>query len=526
VSRRVLGAASLSRDRFDPAGGAFTAADLAIGADLPPSQDHSDLATGGVWWPDHFNDPEVYAVAGSEAEVGKRINVVIVPDGYTYDEKPLMQLHAANLIAFLRAKTPYMEHDVFLNYTLVYAYSTESGTDQCDCSIVKNTAMSTGFPAGAPCGNSANRCLYYPTSCDSNSTANIAAAELRAPAVDRTVVMVNTTRYGGCGGGRAVYSAGDPSAPEIAAHELGHSVAGLADEYGGGGCWSFAGEVNTSTNGITGAWPEWTEDLGYPREGAQYYNACVYRPEDHCEMRALGYEFCHVCNQQWALTFFGHPRVGPTAPVESMSPASPTAVDLGFPVELSVATRLASGATDTIAWKRQGPGDPAPVVIATGTDRLQLVLAAPGSYTLTCDLIADTNFIKPQRYQGNRDIVTWSVQASAFPVPGEVSPAGSPEPLVFATRDDLTWQVKAASGSSAFNVYRGTIAELEGGTYGTCLRTRLSANADADSDTPLPGAVWVYLVTGVTSSGEGTMGSRSGGAVRVNAAPCGAPSSP
>jgi hypothetical protein len=207
-----------------------------------------------------------------------------------------------------------------------------------------------------------------------------------------------------------------------------------------------------------------------------------------------------------------------------MSPASPTTVDLGFPFEFSVATRLASGgsgATDSITWKRQGPDDPVPVVVATGTGTYQQVFPAPGSYTLTCDVIADTNFIKPQKYGANRDLVSWSVQASAFPIPGEVSPTGSAEPLAFATRDDFTWQVKSASGSSVFNVYRGSVGDLAAGSYGTCLRTHLSGNADADPDTPPLGVAWVYLVTGVTSSGEGTMGSSSAGAARVNAAPCG-----
>ena len=54
----------------------------------------------------------------------------------------------------------------------------------------------------------------------SSGTSNIAAAELRAPAHDETIVLVNTDRYGGCGGSRAVYSAANAAATEIAVHEL------------------------------------------------------------------------------------------------------------------------------------------------------------------------------------------------------------------------------------------------------------------------------------------------------------------
>ena len=36
---------------------------------------------------------------GSEVEAGERINVVIVPDGYTYAEKALLQSNADALVA-------------------------------------------------------------------------------------------------------------------------------------------------------------------------------------------------------------------------------------------------------------------------------------------------------------------------------------------------------------------------------------------------------------------------------------------
>ena len=72
--------------------------------------------------------------------------------------------------------------DPFLNYILIYAYSNESGTDQCDCGIIKDTAMASRFAGTNPqCGHSDNRCLYYGGGCDTNSSGNIALAEMRAP---------------------------------------------------------------------------------------------------------------------------------------------------------------------------------------------------------------------------------------------------------------------------------------------------------------------------------------------------------
>jgi IgA peptidase M64 len=475
----------------------------ALGVSAVEPEEPATLTTGKVFWPERFGDTQTYALYGDPAAVAERINVVIVPDGYTYADKTVMEDHARVLVDYFRAKTPYKEHDAFVNYILVYAYSAESGTDQCDCGVLVDTAMNSRFPAaGFPCGDSGNRCLFYGGGCDIDTSANIAAAELRAPAVDKTIVMVNTIRYGGCGGSRAVYSAGNVVAAEIAGHELGHSLGGLQDEYGGPGCGTSANELNTSSNPVTGAWPEWIPELGPPKPGAQYYDACLYRPETSCEMRTLGPPFCRVCNQRWALTFFGHPRVAATAPMRSASPApGDLVVDIGFPVSFGVVPRLASGPTitNTITWNVEGEGGP---VLASGVTSLEHTFPSPGFYTVTGEIVADTNFVKKEKYGANRDVATWNVSATSFPVPLEVSPPASPDALRFETSGTLVWQERSASGSSAFNLYRGTIAGLVDGLYGTCRASRLPSSM-------------FYLVTGVTSSGEGTMGGS-----RVNGAPC------
>ena len=277
--------------------------------------------------------------------------------------------------------------------------------------------MTTYLPNSTPsCGDTANRCLYYAggagDSCDTNRSANIVAAELRAPAQDATVIMVNTARYGGCAGTRAVFAAANGAALEIAVHEFGHSLAGLDDEYGyDSNCGSGIEGINTSADGAVGTWPEWIDDLGAPREGAQYYERCLYRPTDNCEMRALNRAFCPACNQQWALTYFGHPRVQPTAPIESRWPESSMGVRRGVPATFAVQVRLASGAavTNMIVWTIQGPGFPRPTIIAGGIPTLDYTFTRPGSFTLTCDVLADANFVKSEKTGPNHDVVTWNV---------------------------------------------------------------------------------------------------------------------
>ncbi|HET6372050.1 MAG TPA: M64 family metallopeptidase [Candidatus Polarisedimenticolia bacterium] len=418
--RRVLGFHELIADRFTPAGTAARYEDLLFADPKQVQYEASGRTSGAVLWPESFGDSDIYRLYGDAAETSQRINVVIVPDGYTYSQKATMQSHADQLVAYFRSKTPYKEHDRFLNYILVYAYSVEDGPDQCDCSIVRDTAMATAFPdEGFPCGDHENRCLYYGSTCDNTTLSHISQAELRAPAEDTTIVMVNTSRYGGCGGFRAVYAAGHPSATDIALHELGHTLAGLADEYWWGiGCGTSAGGINTSTNATSGAWPEWITDLGPPKEGGQFYSACIYRPQNDCEMRTLGEPFCAVCNQRWGLTIYGHPRVRPTAPVAATTPAAGSTIGInpGGQASFTVTTRMSDdpGVTNTITWRVQGPGFPAPTVIATGSPNLVRTFDTGGTFIVSCEVVADVNFIKPSKNASNRDQVSWTVQVSCL----------------------------------------------------------------------------------------------------------------
>src|SRR5215204_6725812 len=73
-------------------------------------------------------------------------------------------------------------------------------------------------------------------------------------AAEMRYVLVNDSKYGGGGGSFGVYSAGNGDAREIALHEIGHSFAGLADEYGGG---TEPGPINVTKNSSGAKWAEW-----------------------------------------------------------------------------------------------------------------------------------------------------------------------------------------------------------------------------------------------------------------------------
>ncbi len=543
LERIALGRLPLSPDLFTAAGGEAAYAGLAFANSSAAPNEPALLTPGTVHWPEEYGETEKYRIYGSASETEQRVNIVLVPDGYTHAEKTVMETHAQNLVNYFRSKTPYAEHDPFINYTLVYAYSTQSATDQCDCNIVRDTAMNTRFPqAGYPCGDSGNRCLFYGTgnggpNCDPNTSSNnIVAAELRAPAKDVTLIMVNTTRYGGCGGSRAVYAAGNSSATEIAVHELGHSLAGLADEYESySTCGTGAGEINSSLNASQGAWPEWIGDLGAPVRGAQYYSQCIYRPSFDCDMRALGLPFCAVCKQRFALTFFGHPRVAPTAPIRSAAPTSPVTTTVGKNVDFAVTTRLAVGAvvTNNITWQLQGPGFPTPTTVASGSPQLTRSFTDVGDYTLSCEVIADTNFVKPAKTAANRDVTSWTISAAAI---GEVSKSpGAPQLTVTKTGSTVTLRFQDL-GTNRYNVYVSndpTTAPFKVGdpSHGKkdCAVAVSSAGAgllqvtNYDPDAGITGnrSLLAILVSADNGAGtEGTLGSNSSGGPRDADAYC------
>ena len=527
---------TLDEAHFTPAGGKARYRNLVFaahgleGSTMEPSSEAPQPR--GVIWPEDIGDPDIYRVNGVEAEGARRINVVVVPDAYLTTDKTLM-INSFDRISRLLV-SPLAEHASLINFVLVFAYSVEDGPDQCDCGITHDTAMGTGFPDLQPPyeGCAGHSCLTTDPGCGQNNGHHIAEAELRAPFLDHsmgdfTVVMVHSDRWGGCGCfgcHTVVVSANMGALPTM--HEMGHSWAGLADEYFDHfTCGNSAGEVNTSMDSQVGAWPEWIADLGAPIEGGGHFQYCVYKPvlPGSCLMGTTTQGLpCPVCTQQWALVLYGSERVSPTAPIDAMSPPPAVSTQSGTWSDFTVTTRLPSGGTITneIVWQIQGPGSPTAWTIAMGIPTLRLAFDLPGQYSLTAKVIADANLIKPVRYGPNVDVATWNVSVAAGPPPLEVSPPGSVQPLTFTSDAALLWEDGALNQSAAFNLYRGAVADLAQGSHGACLASSLLTNTASDAAQPPLDQAWFYLVAGRSSGTIGTLGQDSSGSSRGNGAAC------
>ena len=319
-----------------------------------------------------------------------RWNLVILGDGYQTGE---LTNYAADALAFvntLSATTPFDTLWPAINCHRVDVSSTDSGAaDPIACGGTGATP-STYFDASF-CGDGQIQRLLVV-----NTTTALNVATAQVPQMHMTIVIVNSTIYGGSGGQVAAFSKA-ANAQEIAIHEMGHTAFGLADEYeyfagcasGETGHDSYTGAEPTEPNVTANAdratikWSSLiaaatavpttsnancaqcdTQSSPVPAntvgafEGARYFHCAMYRPQFTCRMRELGNPFCAVCQQAITGTISTFMPAAPT--VTGISPTSGpvtggttvTVTGTGFTGVTSVGfgntgVNVQTGATDT-----------------------------------------------------------------------------------------------------------------------------------------------------------------------------------
>lgn len=238
------------------------------------------------------------------------MDYVFIGDGYTAAEIDKWRADAQKVINGFLADPLFNANRASMNIHRVDVASNESGVDELDKGIYRDTAMDGQFA----CYN-IERLLCV----DNTKATNIAASVLAPDARDVIVVIANSTRYGGSGGAVATLSMHDQSI-EIALHEIGHTAFALADEYEYGTCntSSEPTEANVSLNGtrsvkwgglISGSTAVPTSLGAYPNgtvgafQGGQYCSTGKFRPTENSRMRTLGYPW-HAVNEGAARKVF------------------------------------------------------------------------------------------------------------------------------------------------------------------------------------------------------------------------------
>lgn len=232
------------------------------------------------------------------------INIVYLAEGYTASEQNAFQSSVQSINSGFFSESPFSNYKDFFNVFAIKVISEESGGKHprtaSDCppagqfpAMNPNNYFGTTFDYGG-----IHR-LVVPV--NMGQVMSIASSHL--PQYDQILVLVNTTQYGGSGGTVATGTE-HSSSVQLMLHEVGHSFAGLADEYWAG--VGYAGERPNMTHSSL-ATPElvkWKEWLGVSNVGI-HQHCCGsgasdwFKPTDeNCMMELLSQPFCPVCKQR------------------------------------------------------------------------------------------------------------------------------------------------------------------------------------------------------------------------------------
>lgn len=231
--------------------------------------------------------------------INKRINLVIMGDGYTSSEMALFSTDVTNIFNYMFTTPPFSYYKNYFNVFAIKCASPQSGvthpgtatdvTEPASPIYFINNSFDTRFD-----NFNTHRLIY-----SNNSAAiyNVTAGYF--PNYDQLVILGNSPEYGGAGGAYAVSSTNSNSR-EIVMHELGHSFAGLADEYWAGP--SYATEKPNMTADNNPGTVKWTQWMGINSIGTYPYTSTSpgnawFRPHQNCKMRFLNSPFCSVCKE-------------------------------------------------------------------------------------------------------------------------------------------------------------------------------------------------------------------------------------
>lgn len=328
-------------------------------------------------------------------ESGERLDLVILGDGYTEAEQEKMSADARAVMNAFWADAVFGAYREFVNVTLVHVVSNESGADQGSAGELRDTALGARFFCAG-----IERLLCV----DDGAVRTIAMAD--APEFDQLLVIVNDSKYGGAGGGVATTSMAS-SAFQVPIHEVGHSLFGLADEYGGAGDGheGECSEINVTRNADleTVKWADWTDlpEVGL-HEGGHYQDAGHYRPIANCKMRNLSSEFGPICREAAVLAILEYSPL-----IDAQEPAADEEIELDLEetFEFRVLGPTPEPTTLHVNWMLDG------VPYAEGSERTLTLLASdtsPGIHTLEAFLTDESEWVRAVRPELLSASAKWS----------------------------------------------------------------------------------------------------------------------
>jgi len=264
---------------------------------------------------------------------GNGVHLVLLGDGYAEDQQGLFREHVDSTIDALASDEGIGSHLGGFNIHMISTVSENSGADDNEEVDSRNTAFDSAYN----CGDILRLIC-------ANTLTMFETALNEYPAVDQIVLLVNDRRYGGSGNSGGSVAITSAYFPEIALHEMGHSLVDLADEYVDtliqetSGLVLFQEGRYTNVTAITDPsavpWAHWIDNnAALPQfageqgvglfEGGLYRQTDVYRPTFNSRMRTFDSSFGPVNSEQWILRLYtltdGIRGIAPSESVVNMS---------------------------------------------------------------------------------------------------------------------------------------------------------------------------------------------------------------
>ena len=245
------------------------------------------------------------------------LDILFIPDGYAKKDKKKLQKDMRTFADYIMNCSPFKENLDKINIRAIEGYSKESGITDPNANVFKNTLINSSYNT-----IEVDRYLMCLNVWKMNEIADDTP-------YDAILIIANSTKYGGGGiyNFYAVVNSDGKYSDYVTVHELGHSIAGLGDEY-------FDSEVSVRDfypEGIEPVEPNLTtlvefekkwksmlmDDTPIPTQDTDTYNNIlgvfegggyvakgVYRPWQNCTMKEKAYNgFCPVCIKAFGTVF-------------------------------------------------------------------------------------------------------------------------------------------------------------------------------------------------------------------------------
>lgn len=364
-----------------------------------------------------------------------RVDLLVVGDGYTASEEDKFAADALAVVGGMFEISPYAEYQNLVNVRTLFVASAESGADeppyQSNCSEFKRAQSCCG-DSSAPATATYVSTAFDATFCSFNierlltvDATKVLTAAAAVPEWDQILVIVNSTRYGGSGGGFSVIST-NLAAVAVAQHEYGHTFTRLADEYssaypGYPACSDTAPGATRCERNVTDEtsrelvkWARWIEpgqpipSSGPPPlstdaglwAGARYQASGMYRQGYLCIMRALGAPFCDVGAEAYVLRLGEGGWGVPSGGIDWIEPGTETPPPGTVVVDVSGATFAATllapvgGAPLDVRWYVDDV-EAAATTASTGARVEFPFVAPPGPHSVELRVVDHTGFVHP-----------------------------------------------------------------------------------------------------------------------------------